>query len=171
MKEACVECADGEWALDAECWCCEVSGEYYRTDDTDPVVIRGMNFHEDVSATDIAEALNAEPDVRYSGVAEVKDGECVWIPAQTELVLDFTPLGCEAVVATAHREHTVAVVAEAQLVSTENYERMCHADVVVVPELRFPMRGPSGTTVEVRESSVAYFESMNWVHLTLSETV
>lgn len=107
LKEDCIECEDGEWALDGECWCCEVSGEYYRTDDTDPVVIRGMNFHEDVSATDMAEALNAEPDVRYSGVAEVKDGECVWVPAdaaQTELVLEVTPL-CEAVVAAAHRAH------------------------------------------------------------------
>jgi hypothetical protein len=48
---------DGEWALSDDAWCCEVSGEYYLTDNEDPVVIHGLNFHPDTSAEDIAEAI------------------------------------------------------------------------------------------------------------------
>ena len=57
MREDCVELENGDWALSDDTWCCESSGEYYLTDDVDPVTIHGLNFHPDTTAEDIAEAI------------------------------------------------------------------------------------------------------------------
>ena len=46
LRENCVELADGNFALEDECWQCASSGEWYRTDDVEPVVITAK-YHPD----------------------------------------------------------------------------------------------------------------------------
>lgn len=47
LRDDCVPLANGELALDIECWCCEASGDWYLNDDVEPVIVDGATYHPD----------------------------------------------------------------------------------------------------------------------------
>jgi hypothetical protein len=47
LLDDCVKLEDGEYALTDEAWLCAGSADWYLSDDVEPVVVDGENYHPD----------------------------------------------------------------------------------------------------------------------------